>query len=134
MESTMHFAIRQGDWKLCLTPSCGMQVNSKNGAGNEPLAEEAWRSALDQFGGKPTEADLLKTPFVQLYNLADDPTESHNIAAGHAGRVQSMADLLREQVDNGRSTPGPKLKNDKRVRIVDPNDKRLPDFVTKDSK
>ena len=129
MESTMHFAIRQGDWKLCLTPSCGMQVNSKNGAGNEPLAEEAWRSALDQFGGKPTEADLLKTPFVQLYNLADDPTESHNIAAGHAGRVQSMADLLREQVDNGRSTPGSILKNDKRVRIVDPNDKRLPDFV-----
>ena len=134
MESTMHFAIRQGDWKLCLTPSCGMQVNSKNGAGNEPLAKEAWRSALDQFGGKPTEADLLKTPFVQLYNLADDPTESHNIAANHAGRVKSMADLLREQVDNGRSTPGPKLKNDKRVRIVDPNDKRLPDFVTKDSK
>jgi arylsulfatase A len=134
MESTMHFAIRQGDWKLCLTPSCGMQVNSKNGAGNEPLAEEAWRSALDQFGGKPTEADLLKTPFVQLYNLADDPTESHNLAASHAGRVKSMADLLREQVDNGRSTPGPKLKNDKRVRIVDPNDKRLPDFVTKDSK
>ena len=134
MESTMHFAIRQGDWKLCLTPSCGMQVNSKNGAGNEPLAKEAWRSALDQFGGKPTEADLLKTPFVQLYNLADDPTESHNIAANHAGRVKSMAGLLREQVDNGRSTPGPKLKNDKRVRIVDPNDKRLPDFVTKDSK
>lgn len=134
MESTMHFAIRQDDWKLCLTPSCGMQVNSENGAGNEPLAEEAWRSALDQFGGKPTEADLLKTPFVQLYNLADDPTESHNIAANHAGRVKSMADLLREQVDNGRSTPGPKLKNDKRVRIVDPNDNRLPDFVTKDSK
>ncbi|TWT96528.1 sulfatase family protein [Neorhodopirellula pilleata] len=134
MESTMHFAIRQGDWKLCLTPSCGMQVNSENGAGNEPLAEQAWRSALDQFGGKPTEADLLKPPFVQLYNLAEDPTESHNLAAGHADRVKSMADLLREQVDNGRSTPGPKLKNDKRVRIVDPNDKRLPDFVTKDSK
>ena len=129
MESTMHFAIRQGDWKLCLTPACGMQAGFENGAGNTPLPDVAWRKALDQFGGKPTDADLLKAPFVQLYNLADDPREDNNLAARYPDRVEKMVNLLLRQVDNGRSTPGPKLKNDKPVRVVNLNDPRLPAFV-----
>jgi hypothetical protein len=40
-----------------------------------------------------------------------------------------MVALLKEQIANGRSTPGPKLKNDKNVRIIYPKDKRLPALV-----
>jgi len=129
MESTMHFAIRQDDWKLCLTPACGMQAGFENGAGNAPLPDVAWRKALGQFGGQPAEADLLKAPFVQLYNLADDPHEDNNLADRCPDRVEQMVNLLLRQVDNGRSTPGPKLKNDKPVRVVNLNDRRLPAFV-----
>lgn len=126
MESTMHFAIREGDWKLCLSPASGITALSENGAGNDPLPEEAWRKALKRFGGKPTNADLLQAPFVQLYNLASDPGETNDLAEGHPDRVMQLVALLQEQVKNGRSTPGPKLENDKQVLIVNPNDRRLP--------
>ena len=129
MESTMNFAIRQGTWKLCVTPACGMPADFKNGIGNLPLPRVAWRQALDAFGGKPTETDLLKAPFVQLYNLADDPHEDRNLAARYPERVQQMVQLLQRQIDQGRSTPGPSLKNDKVVRIVNLKDRRLPAFV-----
>ena len=47
----------------------------------------------------------------------------------HPDRVDRMVTLLKEQIANGRSTPGPDLKNDKNVRIIFPKDKRLPAFV-----
>ena len=40
-----------------------------------------------------------------------------------------MVALLQEQVENGRSTPGPKLDNDKPVRLINLRDNRLPGFV-----
>ena len=40
-----------------------------------------------------------------------------------------MGRLLKEQIENGRSTSGPKLKNDKNVIIVNSKDKRLPAFA-----
>ena len=129
MESTTHFAIRSGEWKLCLTPSSGIQANFPDGAGNDPLPKVAWRKALDELGRHPTNSDLLKAPFVQLYDLTDDPGEKSNLAAEHPERVAEMVGLLQRQVTEGRSTPGPKLKNDKRVRIVNLADRRLPDFV-----
>ena len=129
MESTMHFAIREGDWKLCLSPASGITALSENGVGNDPLPEEAWRKALKRFGGKPTDADLLQTPFVQLYNLASDPGETNDLADAHPDRVVQLVALLQEQVKNGRSTPGPKLENDKQVHIVNLNDRRLPSIL-----
>lgn len=129
MESTMNFAIRQGEWKLCLTPSCGMPAGFEHGVGNLPLPRVAWKQALDQFGGKPSPTDLLKAPFVQLYHLTDDPHEDQNLASRYPARVQKMVELLQLQIDRGRSTPGPALKNDKQVRMVNLNDKRLPTFV-----
>ena len=89
----------------------------------------AWRKALDRFEGKPKESDLLKAPFVQLFNLANDPHEDKNLAAELPDRVAQMVVLLKNQIKNGRSTPGPQLKNDKNVRIVYAKDKRLPVFV-----
>ena len=129
MESTMHFAIREGDWKLCLSPASGITALSENGVGNDPLPEEAWRKALKQFGRKPTDADLLKAPFAQLYNLAIDPGETNDLADAHPDRVVQLVALLQEQVKNGRSTPGPKLENDKQVHIVNLNDRRLPSIL-----
>ena len=77
----------------------------------------------------PKETDLLNAPFVQLFNLANDLDEDKNLAAQHPDRVLQMVAQLKEQIENGRSTPGPKLNNDKKVRIVNTKDKRLPAFV-----
>jgi hypothetical protein len=89
----------------------------------------AWAKALDQVSGKVSETDLLKAPFVQLFDLSVDLHEDRNLARENPERVNRMVTLLKEQIANGRSTPGPKLKNDKNVRIVYPKDKRLPAFV-----
>ncbi len=129
MQSVVQFVVRDGDWKLCFCPGSGMPANSENGAGNDPVPDVAWKAALEEFGGMPTEADLLKAPFVQLYLLSEDPHEDNNLAASHPERVEEMVKLLQRQVENGRSTPGSKLKNDKNVKIVNLDDKRLPDFV-----
>ncbi|MEO0444743.1 MAG: arylsulfatase [Verrucomicrobiota bacterium] len=124
------FAIREGTWKLCLTPSSGVKAGSENAAGNDPMPQIAWRDAMDQFGRKPTEEDLLRSPFVQLFDLSSDPHEDVNLAAQHPERVKHLAAMLQHQIDQGRSTPGPALPNDKQVRIVNLRDKRLPDFVS----
>lgn len=129
MESTVHFAFREGDWKLCLTPSSGVQTGSEVVVGNDPLPEVAWREAIDQFGRLPAEEDLLSAPFVQLFYLPDDPHEDRNLASLHPDRVATMVKQLQAQVERGRSTPGPDLTNDRPVRIVNLRDRRLPAFV-----
>jgi arylsulfatase A len=71
----------------------------------------------------------LSAPFVQLFDLSKDLHEDHNLAAQHPERVAQMVALLQKQVANGRSTPGPELGNDKHVKIVNLDDKRLPEIV-----
>jgi arylsulfatase A-like enzyme len=129
MQSVVSFAIRDGNWKLCLCPGAGTPAGSEHAVGNEPSPEDAWRNALEDFPGKPKESDILRAPFVQLFNLAVDPHEDHNLAADYPERVEQMVALLQQQIDSGRSTPGPKLSNDKRVRAVNISDRRLPDFA-----
>ena len=129
MRSVVSFVVRDGDWKLCVSPGSGMPANMENGIGNDPTPEVAWKAALDKVEGKVTKADLLKAPFVQLFNVAKDPHEDKNLAAEQAERVEKMGRLLKEQIENGRSTSGPKLKNDKNVIIVNSKDKRLPAFA-----
>ncbi len=122
MQSAMEvFAIRDGDWKLILGPGSG----ARGLHGNTPIPEDAWQSALSTFGRKPTRDDFLKAPFVQLFNLNADPHEDRNLASKHPNRVNSMIELLKNQIAQGRSTPGPALKNTKEVKIH----QRLPDFV-----
>jgi len=129
MQSVVPFVVRDGSWKLCLCPSSGMPADSENGAGNEPSPNDAWRMALDKVSGKPTESELLQAPFVQLFNLANDPHEDNNLAADYPERVRDMVALLKEQIESGRSTLGPKLKNDISIKMINPMEKRLPDFV-----
>jgi hypothetical protein len=56
-------------------------------------------------GGDPEQA-------VQLYDLAHDLGEAHNVAAQYPERVAAMSGQLAELIDRGRSTPGPQQAND----------------------
>ena len=109
MAGTHGYAVRWQDWKLCLCPGSG----SLGRYGNLPKPEQAWASAVAAFGRKPKREELLAAPFVQLFNLADDPTESHNLAADHPQLVRKLYDLLEHQFDVGRSTVGPPQENDR---------------------
>jgi arylsulfatase A len=128
MQSVASFTVRDGNWKLCLCPGSGT-TNSPNAEGNDPMPAVAWKQALEKFDGKLDESDLLSAPFVQLFDLSKDLHEDHNLAAQHPERVAQMVALLQKQVANGRSTPGPELGNDKHVKIVNLDDKRLPEIV-----
>ena len=122
MQSAMEcFAIREGPWKLCLTPDSG----AKGIYGNSPVPENAWPAALNAFGNPPSREDFLKAPFVQLFNVVTDPHEDNNLAAIYPQRVEAMVAMLQTQISQGRSTPGPKLKNDRNVLIHS----RLPAWV-----
>ena len=129
MRSVAGFAFREGDWKLCLCPGSGTVAGADTAAGNDPMPDVAWRRALDAFGAVPEDEDLLKAPFVQLFDLAEDPHEDHNLAGRYPERVEKMVAKLREQVERGRSTPGPDLENDRHIPLVNIRDRRLPDFV-----
>jgi len=88
------FAIRQGPWKLLLTPG--------SGGWSRPTDAEARRQGL---------------PEVQLYHLADDPAEQKNFQAQHPEMVQRLIQLLERQVAEGRTRPGIPQKNDVPVDI-----------------
>ncbi len=91
------FAVRDGDWKLCLCPGSG-----------------GWSDP------RPGRSDMSKLPLVQLFNLADDPGETHNLQAEHPDRVAKMKEMLGQIINDGRSTPGPKLQNDAKIVMIKP--------------
>ncbi len=86
------FAIRSGDWKLCLCPDSG-----------------GWSSP------RPRSKEAAGLPAVQLYNLATDRSERHNVQDQHPEVVDRLTRLLEKYVVDGRSTPGKPQKNDGRV-------------------
>ena len=108
MQSPLAFALRHGRWKLALTPSSG----SRGLWGTRPLPEQAWTSALHEFGSEPTPQDLRKAPFVQLYDLDTDVRETNNLAADRGEVLAELNGVLDRIVRSGRSTPGPALSND----------------------
>ncbi|QJE97226.1 sulfatase family protein [Luteolibacter luteus] len=83
------FAIRKGDWKLCLCPDSGGWSDPKPGS-------EASKSSYP----------------VQLYNLKDDPAESKNLAEEQTDLVKELAALLAKAIKDGRTTAGPVQSND----------------------
>ena len=86
------FAIREGDWKLILCPGSG-------GWSSPTKAPSPWTQPKpDNFDGLP--------PF-QLYNLAQDPRETTNLADRHPDIVRRLGRLMRQTIERGRSTPGP---------------------------
>ena len=81
------FAIRQGAWKLCLTPDSG-----------------GWSAPL------PGKVPAGSPPF-QLFDLSKDPGEKNNLYAAHPEIVQRLGKLARRYVIEGRSTPGAPQQN-----------------------
>ena len=95
-EATVHhsiegqFTIRQGDWKLLLSPSSG-----------------GWSAPT------PTDtAALALLPPVQLYDMRVDPGERNNMEADHPEVVDRLKNLLIKYIKEGRSTPGVPQRND----------------------
>ncbi|QQE11548.1 arylsulfatase [Planctomycetota bacterium] len=82
------FAIRMDDWKLEMCPGSG-----------------GWSFP---YPGSDDEADL---PLIQLYNLADDISEQHNLQHLYPDKVSIMKKQLAECIEMGRSTPGERQQN-----------------------
>jgi arylsulfatase A len=83
------FAMRQGKWKLILTPG--------SGGWSKPKGRDAWDGNPDG---------------IQLYDLAADPAEQHNIHGDHPEVVDTFVALLHTEIRNGRSTPGRPVANE----------------------
>ena len=88
------FAIRQGQWKLCLSAG--------SGGWSDPREPEAKKQGL---------------PPMQLFNLDQDRGERKNRVEDRPEIVQELINLLRTQVENGRCTPGVSVPNDRDIKI-----------------
>jgi arylsulfatase A-like enzyme len=118
-------AFHSGPWKLALCPGSGCPGRF----GNSPKSADAWRAAVESFGKRPrSQPDLEQAPFVQLFRLDKDPGETKNVAAEHPEKVRQLLARMRQQIETGRSTPGPKIQND-RKKI--PMFRGVPRFVWK---
>jgi hypothetical protein len=114
-------AFRDGDWKLILGPGSG----SSGSFYSEPKSEDAWKTALAEFGRKPANHKELENPiFVQLFNLKNDPGETTDLSAENFDRFKEMLADYQKIIRDGRSTPGPRLSNDRDVKAFRP-----PSFV-----
>jgi arylsulfatase A len=93
-EATIHhsingsFAIRKGPWKLILCPGSG-----------------GWSDP------KPKSRGIELLPLYQLYNLDNDPGETENLLDRYPEVVEELSALLKQSIENGRSTVGPKQAN-----------------------
>ena len=100
-EATVHhsingsFSIRQGKWKLEFCPGSG-----------------GWSYP------QPLEAERLGLPAIQLYDLSLDIGEQNNVIGEHPDVVGRLTELLIKYVTEGRSTPGPPQKNDRKVSFL----------------
>jgi len=90
VESSLNgsFGIRQGEWKLAFC--------ADSGGWSYP------RPGRDKTNGLPR---------FQLFNLVADPAEKTNVVAKHPDIVQRLGHLMRDDIVNGRSTPGEPQQN-----------------------
>ena len=88
------FAIRRGAWKLALAPDSGGWSAPRPGSKQSPVCRG-----------------------LQLYNLADDLGEQHNLQDREPERVRELTALLERLVAEGRSTPGKRQPNNGPVDI-----------------
>lgn len=82
-----HFAYRMGDWKLLLARGSG-----------------GWTA--------PGERQAKDAPEAQLYNMAQDPSETTNLYKTNPELAQRLLEQLETDIHSGRSTDGPDSSND----------------------
>lgn len=92
--SSGKFAIRRENWKLAICAG--------SGGWSSPKDEAALKQGL---------------PSMQLYDMAVDVGETHNLVNEKPETVSELLKLLQDYVDRGRSTPGPTAKNDGPIDI-----------------
>jgi len=85
------FSIRKGDWKLILCPDSG-----------------GW-----SYPNRKTDKEYVGTlPEFQLYNLRYDSGEENNMYEKETEIVKGLFNLIKKQIEEGRSTPGLSQRND----------------------
>lgn len=89
------FAIRQDEWKLCLSAGSG-----------------GWSA--------PREGDAKKQglPLVQLFNLNTDRAEKTNLTDKHPEKVKALLNQLNREIANGRCSPGKSVPNDRDIAFL----------------
>ena len=85
-----YFAVRKGKWKV---EFCGGSAGW-----SDPRSDE--------------QAKKLGLPEVQLYDLDADPKEQNNLCKKRPEIVEELRAILKNYVDQGRSTPGAKQNNE----------------------
>ncbi len=85
------FAIRQGDWKLCVCPG--------SGGWSDPRPADIRKNKMD-------------LPPMQLYNLKEDIGETKNLIAENPEKAAELKAALKKLILDGRSTPGLPQEND----------------------
>jgi len=94
------FAIRQANWVLLAAPG-----GDDNG-GPKRIGEPAWFRQLRTYpDARPATSSVL-------YDLGQDLSERHDVAADNPEVVRRLQSLLRQYVERGRSTPGEPQSND----------------------
>jgi hypothetical protein len=88
-----YFAIRQGKWKLIACPGSGGWA--------EPKPAQAIKEAQEKG-----------LPMFQLYDMEADIGEQNNLVLERPETVDRLKKLLDRQIAQGRTTPGPKQRND----------------------
>lgn len=100
-EATVHhsingsFAIRQGQWKLCLCRGSG-----------------GWSAP------RPAQAKQDNLPEIQLFDLSADVAETNSVHTEHPEIVKELTEVLKRYVIEGRSTPGELQPNDRDVNFT----------------
>lgn len=89
------FAIRSGDWKLCLSAGSG-----------------GWSAPREAVAKKK------KLPPMQLFNLKAEKNEQTNLLNKHPDQVKALLRQLQQEVANGRSSAGPAVSNDREVKFL----------------
>ena len=92
--NSLALSIRDGQWKYLDHKGSG--GNNYNGPGLKPYA---LKDTDPQAPG-------------QLYDLKTDPGETTNLYSTHPGIAERLLKHLESEVASGRSTAGPRLKND----------------------
>lgn len=110
LQATRGMAIRSGKWKLAFCPGSGCSDRWQIPVGHE----QSWKAALKDFGRPVRNRDELVHPaFLQLFDLDNDPGETNDLAERYPEKIRELKQLFETQVQSGRTTPGPKLKNDR---------------------